>query len=97
MKQDSNWIYQIRGLGRILDWLFGCTRNAALVLSATASTDRTLPSDVPTLRMIENGVDLDRFHTSDSAIRSTAAPMKIVFVGRLLPFKGVPMLLRAVP
>ncbi len=96
MKQDSNWIYQIRGLGRILDWLFGCTRNAALVLSATASTDRTLPSDAPTLRMIENGVDLDRFHTSDSAIRSTAAPMKILFVGRLLPFKGVPMLLRAV-
>jgi glycosyltransferase involved in cell wall biosynthesis len=97
MKQDSAWLYRIRHIGRFLDWIFGCTSKAALILSATESTDRSLPKNVTTLRMLENGVDLDRFLPSTwDAPPSATNPLRIIFVGRLLPFKGVAMLLQAV-
>ena len=58
MKHDSEWIYKIRRLGMLFDLFLGCTRRAALILSATRSTDQYLPKKAPTLRMLENGVDL---------------------------------------
>jgi glycosyltransferase involved in cell wall biosynthesis len=97
MEQDSVWIYRARYIGKFIDWLLGCTRRASLVLSATKSTDRSLPKDAPTLRMLENGVDLNRFYSSTwDAFPSKTNPLRLLFVGRLLPFKGVSLLLEAV-
>ncbi|AXC10143.1 Glycosyl transferase, group 1 [Acidisarcina polymorpha] len=97
MRQDSAWIYQARHIGKLVGRLFGCTRKASLILSATRSTDRSLPKNVPTVRMLENGVDLKRFHSSTwDVIPSKTTPLKVLFVGRLLPFKGVSLLLEAV-
>ncbi len=96
MKQDSAWIYRVRSLGTLLDRLFGCTKRAALVLSASQSTDASLPKHAHTLRMLENGVDLERFQPPPFLEAKSDRPLKILFVGRLLPFKGVAMLLTAV-
>jgi glycosyltransferase involved in cell wall biosynthesis len=97
MKQDSSWMYRVRDIGKALDWLFGCTKKAALILSATKSTDQSLPKTANTRRMLENGVDLDRFLPSTwDAPPSLTNPLRIIFVGRLLPFKGVAMLLQAI-
>jgi glycosyltransferase involved in cell wall biosynthesis len=101
MKQDSAWIYRLRSVGKLVDRLWGSTSKAALVLSATQSTDRSLPKGVPFVRMIENGVDLERFREPSPDARASASaplpnPLKVLFVGRLLPFKGVAMLLEAV-
>ncbi len=97
MKQDSSWMYGIRHIGRALAWAAGCTRRAAVVLSATAFTDRSLPETTVTRRMLENGVDLDRFHAASGYVPpSKTNPLRVLFVGRLLPFKGVSLLLEAV-
>ncbi len=97
MKQDSSWIYRVRDIGRLLDRLLGCTKRAALVLSASKSTDRSLPKHAHILRMLENGVNLETFRPACfPAGLSKPDPLKILFVGRLLPFKGVAMLLTAV-
>jgi glycosyltransferase involved in cell wall biosynthesis len=97
MTQDSGWVYPIRRLGMLLDMLLGCTRKAALILSATRSTDRALPKNAPTLRMLENGVDLERFLPSTwEAMPSPTNPLKVLFVGRLIPCKGVSLLLEAI-
>ncbi len=101
MKQDSAWIYRLRSVGKLVDRLWGSTSKASLVLSATQSTDRSLPKGVPFVRMIENGVDLERFREPSPEVRASASnplpnPLKVLFVGRLLPFKGVAMLLEAV-
>lgn len=96
MKQDAAWLYPIRNIGKILDSLFGCTKKAALVLSASRSTDKSLPKHAHTVRMLENGVDLERFRPASSGPAASGTPLKILFVGRLLPFKGVAMLLTAV-
>jgi glycosyltransferase involved in cell wall biosynthesis len=92
MKQDRAWLYRIRVLGRLLDRMLGCTRHAALILSATTATDRSLPNGVRSVRMLENGVDLERFHPAE---RTASGPIRALFVGRLQPFKGVAMLLEA--
>jgi glycosyltransferase involved in cell wall biosynthesis len=96
-RQDSGWIYGLRSAGRLLDAWFACTRRAALVLSATDSTDRALPAGVRPLRMIENGVDLRRFQPRvDAALPSEADELRVLYVGRLIPTKGVAMLMGAV-
>ena len=96
MRDDSGWIYRIRNFGRLLDLFFGCTRNAALILTATKFTDQALGKDTRKLRMIENGVDLRLFHPAVwDPPPSHANPLRILFVGRLIPAKGVSMLFEA--
>jgi glycosyltransferase involved in cell wall biosynthesis len=99
MSQDSAWIYRIRDLGKLLDRVLGTSRRASLILSATRFTDESIPLRARTtcVRMLENGVDLEMFHPA-MGVRppSLSEPLRIVFVGRLLPMKGVPMLLEAV-
>jgi glycosyltransferase involved in cell wall biosynthesis len=80
MSADSGWVYKIR--------------NAACILSATKSTDATVPG-VRTVRMLENGVDLATFHPAPAA-STPRDGLRVVFVGRLIPVKGVSMLLEAV-
>jgi len=99
MKQDSAWLYPIRNLGLIVDLFLGGSRRAAAVLCATAATRRSLPpaSRSRAVDMIENGVDLDEFTARDWPFTpGIDGPLRILFVGRLVPFKGIPMLLEAV-
>ena len=98
MSQDSSWIYRIRDVGKLLDRMLGTTRRASLILSATRSTDESIPAHgrAACVRMLENGVDLDMFHPGAwGPAPSATEPLRVVFVGRLLPMKGVPMLLKA--
>jgi glycosyltransferase involved in cell wall biosynthesis len=93
MSADSGWLYKIRGAARLFDRLFQCTSRAASVLSATKATDESLPG-IRTVRMIENGVDLNIFWPSPAS--AGGGILRVVFAGRLIPAKGVSMLLEAV-
>ncbi len=99
MREDSSWLYRVREAGRYLDRVFGTTDSAAAILSATRSTDESIPAANRDrcVRMLENAVNLDLFQpaTWDPAPSATE-PLRILFVGRLVPFKGVSMLLDAV-
>jgi glycosyltransferase involved in cell wall biosynthesis len=95
MTEDSAWMYRIRGFGKMLDSMFGTTKNASLVLTATEFTTASLPAHTRTRRMGENGVDLSIFQPVEWRAPEPAGPLRIVFVGRLIPVKGIPMLLDA--
>lgn len=99
MRQDSAWLYPIRNVGRLFDWLIGSTRHAAAILVATNATQASLPPLVRPRceRMLENGVDLDIFSASPwPPPPSDGEPLRVLFAGRLLPFKGVNLLLQAI-
>ena len=96
MRDDSAWMYRIRDIGRMLDRIFGSTMHARLVLTATKATDESLPPHTRTLRMLENGVDLSIFHSRVWRAPDELLPLHVIFVGRLIPVKGIPMLLEAV-
>ena len=100
MRADSGWIYRMREAGRLIDRVAGCTERSQIILSATKATDERVPRAHRTRiqRMIENGVDLEVFQppSSPPAAASETEPLQVLFVGRLIPVKGVSLLLRAV-
>jgi len=96
---DSTWLYPIRELGRVVEAFARSTRRAAAILTASAATDRALPAAarVRAQRMLENGVDLDVFRARPwPAAPSPSNPLRVLFTGRLIPVKAVPLILRAV-
>lgn len=97
LKQDSRWMYRLRGIGRLLDRYSRSTLKATLVLSATRRTDEDLPPGARVVRMLENAVDPNQFYPGDrSAIPDESQELRVIFVGRLIATKGVGMLLEAV-
>ncbi len=99
MRAESKWLYPIRNLGRLIDWVLGSTRNAALILTATQATVAGIPARYRNKcrNLLENGVDLNIFSPAPWPPAPTdLEPLQIAYVGRLLPFKGLGMLLEAV-
>jgi glycosyltransferase involved in cell wall biosynthesis len=99
MKNDSAWLYPVRNFGRAIDWVVGSTRNAAIILTATQATIDSVPArhHWRCKPMLENGVELSRFQASPwPDPPSTTNPLRVLFVGRLVPFKAVTLLLEAV-
>ncbi len=99
MRAESGWVYPVRKLGRLADRIFGSSRKAKRILTATSATRAEIPAAyVPKcMDMLENGVDLDLFAPADWPDPPTSGnPLEILYVGRLLPFKGVTLLLEAV-
>jgi glycosyltransferase involved in cell wall biosynthesis len=98
MRQDSGWLYPLRQVGRVLDRLTGSTDRAAAILVATEATKASLPREVlgRCEHLLENGVDLDLFTAAPwPSPPVDGAPLRVLFAGRLLPFKGVNLLLQA--
>jgi len=99
LRRDAVWLTHLRGLGRLAAALSGATRRAARILTATGATLAAVPAAhrARCRMMVENGVDLARFRASPwPAAPSDDVPLSVLFVGRLVPFKGVGMLLDAV-
>lgn len=100
LEADSTWLYPVRHLGRIIDAARGGTRGASLILTATEATRAGIPARLQPrcVTMLENGVALETFapaHWPAPPCRD-GEPLRLVFVGRLVPFKGVGMLLDAI-
>ncbi len=98
MRAESTWFYPIRHLSRVVDWWIGSTRHAAVILTATQATLKSIPARYRSrcVQMLENGVDLDRFHATDwPESPSETNPLKLLFVGRLISFKALPLLFAA--
>lgn len=82
-------------------------RRAAALLVANERTRRALPAGLaaPVLELVENGVDLAVWHAPappghaepDAPVQpSGSSPLRIVFLGRLIDWKGVDLLLDAI-
>lgn len=99
MRAESGWLYSIRNLGKWIHALTGTLRKASLILIATRATKETIPEKYQgkCQFMLENAVDTDLFTEAPYPLpASSNNPLQIIFVGRLLPFKGVSMLLEAI-
>ncbi|UCE64816.1 MAG: glycosyltransferase family 4 protein [Nitrospirota bacterium] len=98
MKEDSAWLYPMRNISRIIDSMVGSTRHSSMILTATRATVEAVPKKYrgKCHSMLENGVDLSRFtNTPWPSPPSLENPLNILFVGRLVPVKGIPFLLKA--
>jgi glycosyltransferase involved in cell wall biosynthesis len=99
MRADAGWLYPVRHFARIVDALVGSTRRAAAILVATKSTLSAVPARYRErcVQMLENGVELSRFTAVPwPEPPGEGRPLRVLFVGRLVPFKCVDYLLEAV-
>lgn len=102
MRDDAMGLSRLRVLPRLVEALFGSLRHSAAVLVATAATRAALPPAVRprSVRLLENAVDPERFAPGapiappDSA-PGAGQPLRVSFVGRLVPVKALPLLLQA--
>jgi glycosyltransferase involved in cell wall biosynthesis len=98
LRRDSPWLVKLRVIGRLFDGLIGSTRQAACILTATRASlvSVALRYRQRCKMMIENGVHLDRFVALDwPSAPAAGQPLRILFVGRLVPFKALELLLQA--
>ncbi len=98
VRAESTWLVHLRNLGRLYDGLLGSTRRARRILVASRATLASVAGRYrdKCRKMLENGVDLDRFVASPWPDAPLGRPLRVLFVGRLVPVKGVDMLLHAV-
>jgi glycosyltransferase involved in cell wall biosynthesis len=99
LRDDHPWLTPLRNLGKIADGLAGSTRNSAVLLTATAATLQMIPPRYRQrcISMLENAVDLDVFVAARwPAEPSRSHPLHALFVGRLVPFKALSLLLHAI-
>jgi len=96
MKADSGWVYRLGRLPRLLDNALGSSAGAARLLVANETTRAALPPEHrrKCVTMLENGVDLSLFQPQPWP--SCTSPLRVLFVGRLIPVKGVNFLIEAV-
>lgn len=97
MRADSAWFYPLREAGRPFRRLAGAG-TADIVLSANAATETQLsPSERRNVvRMPEIAVEPSQYQATDwPAFPGAGNPLKVLFVGRLIPAKALPLLFRA--
>jgi len=93
----------VRGVNRVGRWVAGCANRwipgklrAEVLLVANERTRQALPRRVRgrVLELVENGVDLSLWQPADwRSVNGT--PVRFVFLGRLVEFKAVDLLLEA--
>ena len=89
-----------RWLAMRMHWLMPGKRHAAFLLVANLRTEAALPKGLNprVLRLVENGVDLGLWQSSDAAHKSKRAcetTVTFVFLGRLVGWKAVELLILA--
>ena len=98
MRADSAWVYKARELGRPLRALFAPRRAPDVTLTANAATEGQLTrrEQSSTRRMQEIAADPSLFEPAAWPQNpDDAHPLRVLFVGRLIPAKALPLLFEA--
>lgn len=98
MRNEAMGLSRLRVLPRLVEAWFGSLRASAVVLVATQATRAALPQAVRAnaVQMLENAVDPERFSpAAPLQAPGSGRPLRVSFVGRLVPLKALPLLLQA--
>nr|WP_240335537.1 glycosyltransferase family 4 protein [Pseudotabrizicola algicola] len=94
MKREREWLSKVRGLYRALPGRRSTLR-ADAILAGSRQTLRDIPArhHDRVIYLPENAIDPARFNAR--ALHGGPGPMRACFIGRLVPLKGVDMLIAA--
>lgn len=93
--REREWLSYLRAAHRLLPGYRALRRHAAALVIGSSDTWRQMPARYHgrCVYIPENAVDHTRFALAIQ--RPPAAPLRVAFVGRLVPYKGADMLLDA--
>jgi glycosyltransferase involved in cell wall biosynthesis len=94
-RRECEWLSYIRGAHKLLPGYWSTRRCAAAILVGSRDTWEQMPRRYhdKCVYIAENGVEPSRFQRKVHPQPST--PLRVIFVGRLVPYKGADMLLEA--
>jgi len=94
-RKEREWLSYVRGLHKLLPGYHATRRNAAAIIVGSRATFDQMPARYhpKCVYIPENAIDPDRFTVTPT--RRATPPIRVVFVGRLVPYKGPDMLLDA--
>lgn len=94
-RKEREWLSYVRSAYRALPGYHSTRRNASAIIIGSRDTwnQMDLRYRDKCVYIPENAVSMDRF--DHVAPRSATRPIRVVFVGRLVPYKGPDMLLEA--
>ncbi|MER5173782.1 glycosyltransferase family 4 protein [Thioclava kandeliae] len=94
-RREREWLSYLRDLYKLQPGRWATLKSASAILVGSRHTQSEIPAgyQCKTIYMPENGIDPTRFNLkSDPPAHS---PLRICFVGRLVPYKGADMLIAA--
>jgi len=94
-RAEREWLSYVRGAYRYLPGYRSTREDASALLIASRSAWAELPERWRdrAVYIPENGIDPARFHPGHE--RAASGPLRVIFVGRLVPYKGADMLIDA--
>ncbi len=94
--QEGDRLGKLRGLAKLLPGHGRTQQYASTIIAASRSTYEEIPSKWrnKTVFLPENAIDVERFPMTPKQERKPG-PLRLVFVGRLVPYKGADILLEA--
>jgi len=94
---ELEWLSYFRRMYRLLPFYRRMIRRAAAIIAGSTHTQSELPPEArpKTVYIPENGIDPERFRAAGRTPPSRIAPFRILFVGRLVPYKGADLVIEA--
>ena len=95
-RREGEWVSYVRAAHKLLPFYRSTRRDAAAILVGSAVAWKEAVASAPASKCFyvpENAVDASRFARTTTAYGER--PLPVAFVGRLVPYKGADLLLRA--
>ena len=94
-RQEQEWLSYVRGFYKALPGYRATRRNATAIIAGSLDVIRQMPRKyvAKCIYIPENGIDPGRF--LQRRTRRASTPIRCVFIGRLVPYKGADMVLEA--
>jgi glycosyltransferase involved in cell wall biosynthesis len=95
-RKEKEWLSYVRGLYTVLPGYRSTRKNTAAILIASRDTWQQMPMKYreKCFYIPENAIDPRKFF-ADPNRPVAKAPIRVVFIGRLVPYKGADMLIEA--
>lgn len=92
---EKEWLSHVRGAFKLLPAYKSSRRHSSAIIVGSRHTLEQMPerAQKKCIYIPENAVDPDRFNSPRN--RSVSTPLKAIFIGRLVPYKGADLLIEA--
>lgn len=96
LRREGEWLSHLRAGHRLLPGYDRIRRNAAALIAGSVNVWEQLSDHLErSVYVPENAIEPDRFAVPEPR-HEQSGPLRVVFVGRLVPYKGADMLIDAV-
>lgn len=96
-RREKEWLSYVRSAHRLLPGYRATRRHASALIVGSRDTLSQMPARFreKCVYIPENAVDPERFGSGEPRETPPVPPLRVAFVGRLVPYKGADMLLEA--